>query len=83
MALRFFERIGKVFRRERWDVVVRRMRKVWLDCVRKIVESGKGEGEAERVLVRLLVEMLGDGGLGEEEWVGRREELEVVLKVTI
>jgi hypothetical protein len=64
-------------------VVVRKMRKVWLECARKTMEEGSegNDKDGTMVVVRLLVEMLGDGGLEEKDWVDRREELGTVLKV--
>lgn len=53
MALRFFDRISKTYRREKWGTISDRIRELWIDCARK-------EGKKEEV-VRVLVEMIGAG----------------------
>jgi hypothetical protein len=53
MALRFFDRISKTYRRERWDPISSRIRELWLDCAKR-------EGKHEDV-VRILLEMIALG----------------------
>lgn len=59
LALRFFERIGKMYRKERWDEIYAEIRPHWLECARKV-------GRAEEV-VRLLVEEIGAGKATQED----------------
>ena len=53
MESRFFERIAKTYRRERWDMVLRPLLSVWYSCAQ---QTGNVE-----LSVRLLLEMLGHG----------------------
>jgi hypothetical protein len=91
MAGRFFERIARTYRREKWDLMLRPLLKTWYMCAQQI-------GDVE-LSVRLLLEMLANGYC---EWIvfeGRRrvlirsvadpaeplaltEDLQAVLKVS-
>ena len=50
---RFFERIAKTYRREKWDVVLRPLLSIWYSCAQ---QAGNME-----LSVQLLLEMLGHG----------------------
>lgn len=52
-ALKFFERISKLHRKERWDPISTQIRKLWMECAR----------EAGRVadVARLLLEEISEG----------------------
>ncbi|TRM69045.1 Gryzun, putative trafficking through golgi-domain-containing protein [Schizophyllum amplum] len=66
MAVRFFERIAKTYRREQWGEMLRPLLTTWYDCAKLL-------GDME-MSVRLLMEMLAHGLQGEED-----EALEDVL----
>ncbi|KAJ7270064.1 Gryzun, putative trafficking through golgi-domain-containing protein [Mycena haematopus] len=51
MAVRFFERIAKSYRREKWALLLRPLLATWYACARQL-------GDVE-LSIRLLVEMLG------------------------
>ena len=53
MGHRFFERIAKTYRREKWNVMLRPLFPTWYTCAKKL-------GDVE-MTVRLLVEMIGYG----------------------
>ena len=53
MAVRFFERIAKTYRRERWGTLLRPLLTTWYKCAQQL-------GDVE-LSVRLLVEMLAHG----------------------
>ncbi|KAF9228502.1 hypothetical protein BS17DRAFT_773840 [Gyrodon lividus] len=57
MAVRFFERIAKTYRREKWNTMLRPLFSTWYACAQKL-------GDVE-LTVRLLVEMIGYGGVGD------------------
>jgi hypothetical protein len=57
MGHRFFERIAKTYRREKWNAMLRPLFPTWYDCAKKL-------GDVE-LTVRLLVEMIGYGA-----WTG-------------
>lgn len=50
---RFFERIAKTYRREKWNAMLRPLFPTWYACAKK-------SGDVE-MTVRLLVEMIGYG----------------------
>ena len=56
---RFFERIAKTYRRERWDFMLNPLLTTWFACARQM-------GDME-MSVKLLLEMLGHG-LGFDFW---------------
>ncbi|KAI5826272.1 hypothetical protein K523DRAFT_419385 [Schizophyllum commune Tattone D] len=66
MAVRFFERIAKTYRREQWGEMLRPLLATWYECAKLL-------GDME-MSVRLVVEMLGHGLQGEED-----EALEDIL----
>ena len=51
MAVRFFERIAKTYRREKWDAMLRPLLATWYACAQQL-------GDVE-LSVQLLLEMLG------------------------
>ena len=53
MAVRFFERIAKTYRRERWGTMLRPLLTTWYKCAQRL-------GDVE-LSVRILVEMLAHG----------------------
>jgi hypothetical protein len=53
MAVRFFERIAKTYRRERWGAMHRPLLTTWYKCAQRL-------GDVE-LSVRILVEMLAHG----------------------
>jgi len=55
MAIRFFERIAKTYRREKWEPLLRPLLSTWYACAREL-------GDVD-LSVKLLVEMLGHGCL--------------------
>ncbi|TYJ56593.1 hypothetical protein B9479_002685 [Cryptococcus floricola] len=75
MAIRFFDRIASSFKKERWDEIVRDIRKVWYDCAKA---TGGVEGVG-----RLILEMMCAGNsIGQEEREDLQEELVSLLKTT-
>lgn len=52
-SLRFFERIAKTYRREKWNVMLRPLFTAWYACAQKL-------GDVE-LTVKLLVEMIAYG----------------------
>ena len=53
MAVRFFERIAKTYRREKWDTMLRPLLSTWYACAQQL-------GDID-LSVTLLLEMLGHG----------------------
>jgi trafficking protein particle complex subunit 11 len=53
MAVRFFERIAKTYRREQWTSMLTPLLATWYKCAQQL-------GDVE-LTVRLLVEMLANG----------------------
>ncbi|KAG7449712.1 uncharacterized protein BT62DRAFT_1002032 [Guyanagaster necrorhizus] len=75
MAIRFFERIAKTYRRENWDPMLRPLLTTWYACVQQL-------GDVE-LSVRLLIEMLGHGVDESEEPETLQDDLLAVLKSTV
>ena len=61
MAVRFFERIAKTYRRERWGTLLRPLLTTWYKCAQQL-------GDVE-LSVRLLVEMLAHGTPSLPVWI--------------
>jgi trafficking protein particle complex subunit 11 len=57
MAVRFFERIAKTYRKEHWRVMLKPILFMWYACARQI-------GDVESI-VKLLIEMMGCGMCGD------------------
>ncbi|KZV68255.1 hypothetical protein PENSPDRAFT_25100 [Peniophora sp. CONT] len=75
MAVRFFERIAKTYRKENWGGMLRPLLGTWFRCAQML-------GDVE-LSVRLLVEMLAYGRDGDEEEESIAEDLLAVLKNTM
>ncbi|KAJ7030012.1 Gryzun, putative trafficking through golgi-domain-containing protein [Mycena alexandri] len=75
MAVRFFERIAKSYRREKWGLLLRPLLATWYACARQL-------GDVE-LSIRLLVEMLGYGVEKSEDPASLEEDLLAVLKNSI
>ncbi|KAF8918186.1 Gryzun, putative trafficking through golgi-domain-containing protein [Mucidula mucida] len=75
MAVRFFERIARTYRRESWDTMLRPLLTTWYACVQQL-------GDVE-LSVRLLIEMLGHGLEDVDEPGTLQGDLLEVLKSTV
>jgi hypothetical protein len=75
MAVRFFERIAKTYRRERWGTLLRPLLTTWYKCAQQL-------GDVE-LSVRILVEMLAHGADDNEDDTALQEDLLAVLKGTV
>ncbi|KAI0943837.1 hypothetical protein AcV7_001818 [Taiwanofungus camphoratus] len=76
MAVRFFERIAKTYRRERWDSLLCPLLSTWYSCAQQM-------GDTE-LSVRLLFEMLGHGvRTQQDDPDATQEDLLAVLKSTV
>ncbi|KAJ7209783.1 Gryzun, putative trafficking through golgi-domain-containing protein [Mycena pura] len=76
MAVRFFERIAKSYRREKWILLLRPLLVTWYACAQRL-------GDVE-LSIRLLVEMLGYGGVEESDDPSTlQEDLLAVLKSSV
>jgi len=53
VAYRFFERIAKTYRREKWNNMLRPLLSTWYACAQKLGDVG--------LMVMLLAEMIGYG----------------------
>ncbi|KIJ65975.1 hypothetical protein HYDPIDRAFT_110092 [Hydnomerulius pinastri MD-312] len=73
MAVKFFERIAKTYRREKWNAMLRPLFSTWYACAQKL-------GDVE-LTVRLLVEMLGYGDVDEPGTL--QDDLLAVLKSSV
>ena len=64
MCYRFFERIAKTYRKEKWGSLLRPLLSTWYACAQRL-------GDVE-LSVRLLIEMLGHGNstcyFADNEW---------------
>ncbi|KAF9243228.1 Foie gras liver health family 1-domain-containing protein [Melanogaster broomeanus] len=68
---RFFERIAKTYRREKWNAMLRPLFSTWYACAQKL-------GDVE-LTVRLLVEMIGYGNVDEPGTL--QDDLLAILRV--
>ncbi|KIP04097.1 hypothetical protein PHLGIDRAFT_31528 [Phlebiopsis gigantea 11061_1 CR5-6] len=76
MAVRFFERIAKTYRREKWDVMLVPLLSTWYRCAQQL-------GDME-LSVQLLLEMLTHGAsTTDDEPDAIQEDLLAVLKSTV
>ncbi|KAJ6497565.1 Gryzun, putative trafficking through golgi-domain-containing protein [Mycena sanguinolenta] len=75
MAVRFFERIAKSYRREKWGLLLRPLLATWYACARQL-------GDVE-LNIRLLVEMLGYGAEDSDDPSSLEEDLLAVLKSSV
>lgn len=75
MAVRFFERIAKTYRRERWGTLLRPLLATWYKCAQQL-------GDVE-LSVRLLVEMLAHGtSYPLVVWIVVSDDREVQVQMT-
>ncbi|KAJ7686580.1 Gryzun, putative trafficking through golgi-domain-containing protein [Mycena rosella] len=75
MAVRFFERIAKSYRREKWGLLLRPLLATWYACAQQL-------GDVE-LSIRLLVEMLGYGVEESDDPSSLEEDLLAVLKSSV
>nr|GAT57844.1 glutathione transferase omega-1 [Mycena chlorophos] len=75
MAVRFFERIAKSYRRERWSPLLRPLLATWYACAQQM-------GDVE-LSIRLLVEMLGYGVQPSDDPHSLEEDLLAVLRSSV
>ncbi|TFK74712.1 hypothetical protein BDN72DRAFT_812681 [Pluteus cervinus] len=75
MAVRFFERIAKTYRREQWDPMLRPLLSTWYACAQRL-------GDVE-LSIKLLIEMLGQDSEDAEDPSSLEEDLLAVLKSTV
>ncbi|KAI9568859.1 Gryzun, putative trafficking through golgi-domain-containing protein [Boletus coccyginus] len=73
LAIRFFERIAKTYRREKWSAMLRPLFPTWYACAQKL-------GDVE-LTVRLLVEMIGYGDTDEPGTL--QDDLLTLLKTSV
>ena len=74
MAVRFFERIAKTYRRERWGTLLRPLLATWYKCAQQL-------GDVE-LSIRILVEMLAHGTPFPFCWILVAEDREVQVLMT-
>ncbi|KAG8794879.1 hypothetical protein FRC12_020516 [Ceratobasidium sp. 428] len=74
LAVKFFERIAKTYRTERWTTLLRPALALWYDCARNLADI--------ELSVRVLLEMLVPGMTSEEERGNVGEDLMAILKST-
>ncbi|KAH9942206.1 Foie gras liver health family 1-domain-containing protein [Epithele typhae] len=76
MAVRFFERIAKTYRRERWGPLLHPLLTQWYKCAQQL-------GDVD-LSVRLLIEMLGHGAAASaEDPDALQDDLLAVLQSTV
>ncbi|KAF8891851.1 Gryzun, putative trafficking through golgi-domain-containing protein [Infundibulicybe gibba] len=75
MAVRFFERIAKTYRREKWGSMLKPLLSTWYACAQQL-------GDVD-LSVRLLIEMLGYDAEDSEDPSLLEEDLLAVLKSTV
>ncbi|KAI9511510.1 Gryzun, putative trafficking through golgi-domain-containing protein [Russula earlei] len=76
MAVRFFERIAKTYRQERWGAMLRPLLTTWYKCAQQL-------GDVE-LSVKILAEMLAHGAYeDEDDGTVLQEDLLSVLKSTV
>ncbi|KAF8633400.1 hypothetical protein AX17_004571 [Amanita inopinata Kibby_2008] len=74
-AVRFFERIAKTYRREKWNHLLRPLLSTWYACAQQL-------GDVE-LSIRLLLEMLGHDTNDSGDQSALEEDLVAVLKSTV
>ncbi|KAI0090763.1 Gryzun, putative trafficking through golgi-domain-containing protein [Irpex rosettiformis] len=76
MAVKFFERIAKTYRRESWDAMLQPLLKTWYACAQQLGDMELG--------VQLLIEMLAHGPTPDEEDPDAiQEDLLAVFRSTV
>ncbi|KAG8221229.1 glutathione transferase omega-1 [Butyriboletus roseoflavus] len=73
LAIRFFERIAKTYRREKWSAMLRPLFPTWYACVKRL-------GDVE-LTVKLLVEMIGYGDIDDPGTL--EDDLMALLKSSV
>ncbi|KAG8690818.1 hypothetical protein FRC11_008923 [Ceratobasidium sp. 423] len=74
LAVKFFERIARTYRTERWTELLRPALALWYDCARHLADI--------ELSLRVLAEMLVPGMTSDEERMNIGEDLMAVLKST-
>lgn len=75
MAVRFFERIARTYRREKWYTMLRPLLSTWYTCAQQL-------GDVE-LSICLLIEMLGHDSVESEDPGSLEDDLLAVLKSTV
>ncbi|KAL0955838.1 hypothetical protein HGRIS_002040 [Hohenbuehelia grisea] len=75
MAVRFFERIAKTYRREQWGSMLRPLLTTWHVCAQRL-------GDVE-LSIKLLVEMIANNVVEGDDPSALQEDLLAVLKSTV
>ncbi|KAF8963658.1 Gryzun, putative trafficking through golgi-domain-containing protein [Flammula alnicola] len=75
MAVRFFERIAKTYRREKWNSMLLPLLSTWYACAQQL-------GDVE-LSIKLLVEMLGHDSVDSDDPSSLEEDLIAVLRSTV
>ncbi|EKM81164.1 hypothetical protein AGABI1DRAFT_37866 [Agaricus bisporus var. burnettii JB137-S8] len=75
MAIRFFERIARTYRREHWGSMLRPLLTTWHSCAKQL-------GDVE-LSIRLLLEMIGHDSPDEEYPTILEEDIVAVLESTV
>ncbi|KXN87455.1 Trafficking protein particle complex subunit 11, partial [Leucoagaricus sp. SymC.cos] len=75
MAIRFFERIARTYRREHWGSMLRPLLTTWYSCAKQL-------GDVE-LSIRLLFELMGHDIPDESDTSGLEEDLIAVLESTV
>ncbi|KAJ1300005.1 hypothetical protein OPQ81_011839 [Rhizoctonia solani] len=74
LAVKFFERIARTYRTERWTELLRPALALWYDCARQLADI--------ELSLRVLAEMLVPGMTSDEERMNIGEDLMAILKST-
>ncbi|CAE6461506.1 unnamed protein product [Rhizoctonia solani] len=74
LAVKFFERIARTYRTERWTELLRPALALWYDCARHLADI--------ELSLRVLAEMLVPGMTSAEERINIGEDLMAILKST-
>ncbi|QRV83766.1 trafficking protein particle complex subunit 11 [Ceratobasidium sp. AG-Ba] len=74
LAVKFFERIAKTYRTERWTKLLRPALALWYECARSLADI--------ELSVRILLEMLVPGMTSQDERDNIGEDLMAILKST-
>ncbi|QRV97868.1 trafficking protein particle complex subunit 11 [Ceratobasidium sp. AG-Ba] len=74
LAVKFFERIAKTYRTERWTKLLRPALALWYECARNLADI--------ELSVRILLEMLVPGMTSQDERDNIGEDLMAILKST-
>lgn len=75
MAVRFFERIAKTYRREKWNSMLQPLLGTWYACAQRL-------GDVE-LSIKLVIEMLGHDAVDSDDPSSLEEDLLAVLKSTV